>query len=285
VADQTTGAEAGEQPGEEYEQGVDLRTHLPHPARMYDYYLGGKTNFAADREAAEQAIALYPQTRDVARANRAFLGRAVRFAAARGVRQFLDVGTGIPSPGNTNEVAAEVAPDARVVYVDNDPIVLTHARALLAGMDPSRRTRVLLGDLREPATLLAEAGGVLDLDRPVALMLVAILHFIRDEEDPAGLVRELLAPLAPGSCLILSHGTADGIEAELRTGGVDIYRNATAPLVFRTHEEVSGLFAGTDLVEPGLVLAHDWRPEAPGPEPAPPAPLAPTLYAGVGVKP
>jgi SAM-dependent methyltransferase len=265
---------------DDHQQGVDLRTDQAHPARMYDYYLNGKSHFPADRDAAEAAIAAYPQTRDVARANRGFLGRAVRFAAARGIRQFLDVGTGIPSPGNTNEVAGEVAPDSRVVYVDNDPIVLTHARALLAGMDPARRTRVLLGDLREPAALLAESARVLDPDRPVALLLVAILHFIKDEEDPAGLVRELLAALAPGSCLILSHATADGIDAGLRTRGTDIYRNATAPLVFRGHDEVSGFFAGTELVEPGLVLAHDWRPDA-----AAGPPVAPTLYAGVGVKP
>jgi len=248
---------------------------------MYDYYLGGKDNFPADREAAEKVIAALPSARANARANRAFLGRAVRYAASLGIDQFLDIGTGIPSPGNTNEVAAEVVADARVVYVDNDPIVLTHARALLAGMDARRRTSVLLGDVREPEKILQQAGELLDFDRPVCLMLVAVLHFVKDEERPAELVRTLLSALAPGSCLILSHVWREGVDEATAKRAGDVYLSATAPAVGRTRAEIETLLEGVELVEPGLVSVSHWRPDTP---PAPGATPVPILSA-VGLLP
>jgi SAM-dependent methyltransferase len=248
---------------------------------MYDYFLGGKTNFPADREAAEAVIAAYPAMRTAAVANRAWLARAVRFAAGEGLRQFLDIGTGIPTMGNTNEVAHAVAPDAKVVYVDNDPIVLTHARALLAGMEPGDRTSVLQADLREPDAILGNASELLDLGRPVALMLVAILHFLDDADDPAGIVRKLLDALAPGSLLILSHATGDFTDARAITASRAVYQNSTAPFRARGREEVLRFFDGTELVEPGLVQLPWWRPDGPlGPEAA-----SVSSYAGIGRKP
>ncbi|WP_377273066.1 SAM-dependent methyltransferase [Peterkaempfera sp. SMS 1(5)a] len=259
----------------------DLRTDVPHPARMYDYYLGGKDNFPADREAAEAVIKAYPPSRATARANRDFLGRAVRFTADDlGIRQFLDVGTGIPTQGNTNAVAHEVAPDARVLYVDNDPIVLTHARALLAHGDEGQRTQVMLGDLRDPAAVLAEAGKILDLGQPVALMLVAILHFLRDQEKPGDIVRLLMSELPAGSALVLSHATTDFASREAITEGKQIYDQASAPFVPRSGADVMDLFAGLDLVEPGLVQAPFWRPD--GEPPAHAKEIS--LYGAVGVK-
>jgi predicted O-methyltransferase YrrM len=261
--------------------GLDLRTDVAHSARMYDYYLGGKDNFPADRKAAERVIQAYPQARTNARANRAFLGRAVRFAAQRGITQFLDIGTGIPGPGNTNQVAADCVPTARVVYVDNDPIVLTHARALLAGMDAGRRTSVLLGDLRRPAELLERSAPVLDFRQPVALLLVAVLHFIGDEDQPAALVRQLLEPLAPGSCLVLSHVTSDGVVARAVSAGNGAYQASTSPLATRSHAEVVALFDGTEPVPPGVVRVPDWRPEGRPSE----ADDQVAIYGGVGLKP
>ncbi|GJF28015.1 hypothetical protein KNE206_07150 [Kitasatospora sp. NE20-6] len=239
-----------------------LRPEIPHPARMYDYYLGGKDNFPADREAAERALAANPEFRSTARANRAFLQRAVRHVAALGIDQFLDIGTGIPTAGNTHETAQTVTPSARVVYVDNDPIVLTHARALMAGMGHGR-TSVLQADLRDPAAILAapEVGELLDPDRPVALVLAAVMHFLRDEDDPAGVLRTLLDALAPGSHLILSHGTADFIPAEIRDRVTGVYDKATAPLVGRSRAEVEGFLDGLEILEPGVVTVPLWRPE------------------------
>ncbi|MFJ6215478.1 SAM-dependent methyltransferase [Streptomyces sp. NPDC092296] len=272
-----------EQDWREWEGRVlgDLRTDVPHPARMYDYYLGGKDNFPADREAAEAVIRAYPASRITALANRAFLGRAVRHVVGElGVRQFLDVGTGIPTQSNTNEVAHEVAPDARVLYVDNDPIVLSHARALLAHADEGQRTQVMLGDLRDPEAIAAEARKLLDFDQPVALMLVAILHFLRDEEEPGDIVRKLLAPLPPGSALILTHATMDYASQEAVTAGKDVYSRATAPFVPRGRSEVESFFDGMELVEPGLVQAPRWRPDGALPEGSDVI----SLYGGVGVK-
>ncbi|AXI80876.1 SAM-dependent methyltransferase [Peterkaempfera bronchialis] len=272
-----------EQDWQEWEGRVpgDLRTDVAHPARMYDYYLGGKDNFPADREAAEAVIQAYPASRVTALANRAFLGRAVRHVAGElGIRQFLDVGTGIPTQGNTNEVAHEVAPDARVLYVDNDPIVLSHARALLAHADEGQRTQVMLGDLRDPAAITAEARKLLDFDRPVALMLVAILHFVRDEEEPAEIVRALLDPLPSGSALILTHATSDYASREAVAMGKDVYNRATAPFLPRDRQAVEAFFAGTEPVEPGLVQAPWWRPDGEVPKGS----EVISLYGGVGVK-
>ena len=241
---------------------ADLRPEIPHPARMYDYYLGGKDNFPADRAAAEKVLALSPLVRISALANRAFLGRAVRHLAEQGVKQFLDIGTGIPTAGNTHEIAQQADPQARVVYVDNDPIVLTHARALMAGMGRGR-TDVLQADLRDPAGILAAAQvkELLDFDRPMALVLAAVLHFIPDEDKPYAIVGELLAALAPGSYLILSHGTADFIPAEIRDRVTGVYTKATAPLVGRSREKVQQFFGGLDLLEPGVVTVPLWRPD------------------------
>lgn len=242
---------------------ADLRADMPHPARMYDYYLGGKDNFPADREAAERALAANPEFRSTARANRGFLQRAVRFAAGEGIDQFLDIGTGIPTVGNTHEIAQQVNAQARVVYVDNDPIVLTHARALMAGMGRGR-THVLQADLRDPSGILsaAEVREVLDFDRPVALVLAAVLHFLPDEAEPYKIVETLLDALVPGSLLILSHGTADFIPAETRDRVTGVYSRATAPLVGRSREEVRRFFDGLELLEPEVVTVPLWRPEA-----------------------
>ncbi|WP_152626652.1 SAM-dependent methyltransferase [Streptacidiphilus carbonis] len=240
---------------------VDLRTDVPSTARMYDYFLGGKDNFAVDREAAEQVISAFPAILETTRANRAFLGRAVRYAAREGVRQFLDIGTGIPTQANTDQVAHAVAPDARVLYVDNDPIVLRHADALMAQADGRKRTRVLLGDLRQPEQILSEARKLLDFDQPVALMLVAILHFIQDEEKPGEIVRSLVEALPPGSMLILSHATGDFMPDASVEVHRAVYRSATSPFVDRSRAEVAEFFEGLDLVEPGLVQLPWWRPD------------------------
>src|ERR1700761_9439088 len=230
----------------------EIDTGRPHPARMYDAYLGGKDNYRADREAVRQILRRWPEVRLIARANRAFLQRAVRFLAREaGIRQFLDIGTGIPSAGNVHEVAGQVAPDSRVVYVDNDPIVHVHANALLTG---SGTTGIVLADLRDPAAILDHPAlaELIDFTKPVALLLAAILHFIRDEEDPAAIVATLRDSVPAGSYLALSHGTLDvhpASDAEQAAAG---YKSATAPLVLRGHEQVSSFFDGFDLVEPGL---------------------------------
>ncbi|MEV7781675.1 SAM-dependent methyltransferase [Kitasatospora sp. NPDC088351] len=248
---------------DDWEPPTELDTGVPHTARMYDYYLGGKDNFEADRKAAEAAVAAYPALPLLARTNREFLGRAVEFAAGRGIRQFVDIGTGIPAVGSTNEVAQRVAPDARVVYVDNDPIVATHARALLAG-HPAGHTSVIEADLRDPAAILDHPGlrQAVDLDRPVALMLVAVLHFIRDEDGAREIVRTLRDALAPGSALILSHGTPDFASRESAAEGTRIYRSASAPLVLRPRAAIEPFFGDFEFAGPGLVQLPLWRPEA-----------------------
>ncbi|MFJ6378833.1 SAM-dependent methyltransferase [Kitasatospora sp. NPDC092039] len=245
---------------------ADLRPDVPHPARMYDYYLGGKDNFPADRAAAEKALAANPEFRSTARANRGFLTRAVRCVADLGVDQFLDIGTGIPTVGNTHEIAQTARPGARVVYVDNDPIVLSHARALMAGSGPGRTT-VIQADLREPDALLdaVREVGLLDFSRPVGLVLAAVLHFLRDEDKPHQVLATLLDTLPSGSHLVLSHGTADFIPAEIRDRVTGVYDKATAPLVGRSREEVRAFFDGLDLLAPGITTVPLWRPDtAPG---------------------
>ena len=261
---------------------AEIDTSKPHPARMYNAYLGGNDNYPADREAVRQIMRVFPEVRAMALANRAFMQRAVRFLAAEaGIRQFIDIGTGIPSAGNVHEVAGRAAPDARVVYVDNDPIVHVHANALLTG---TGTTGIVLADLREPAAILAHPRlrELIDFTRPVALLLVAILHFVKDEEDPAGIVASLRDALPEGSYLVLSHGTQDFHPP----GGADSaaagYKNATAPLVLRTHEQVSAFFDGFDLLEPGLVQAPLWRPYGRRPRPRELERIG--IYAGVGRK-
>ncbi|HZP51278.1 SAM-dependent methyltransferase [Actinocrinis sp.] len=239
-----------------------IDTSVPHPARMYDYFLGGRDNYEVDRYAAEQVIAVVPEVRDMARENRAFLGRAVRFLAQQGIRQFLDIGTGIPGPGNTGDVARAVNPDARVVYVDNDPIVLVHANALLAGQDP-QRTTVIQADLRDPDAILGHpaTNSVLDFAEPVAILLVAVLHFIMDDEDPVGIVDRLKQVMVPGSYLVVSHGTSD-IDPERAAEAVRTYNRGGARIIARTGEQIRRFFEGLEPVDPGLVQLPLWRPDA-----------------------
>jgi S-adenosyl methyltransferase len=242
--------------------GLDVSA--AHPARVYDYWLGGKDNFAADRDLAERAVAAYPPIRDLARENRKFLVRAVQFAAAQGIQQFIDIGAGFPTTGdlpNTHQAAHQVAPQARVLYVDNDPMVVVHARALLA---VHNRTSTVEGDLRDPESILRnpELRAAIDLTRPVAILLVAILHFVRDEEDPYGIVRTLVEAMAPDSYLILAHGSPDFASREAAAAGKTLYdERATAPLVLRTRAQITRFLDGLELVEPGLVQLPHWRPD------------------------
>jgi SAM-dependent methyltransferase len=253
-----------------------LNVHVPHPARMYDYYLGGKDNFAADREAADKVLAVLPEGRDMAVQNRAFLRRAVRYLARAGIRQFLDIGAGLPTQGNVHEVAAETAGNTRVVYVDNDPIVLAHARALLAECG---HAWVIQADLREPESILTDpvVRDVIDFSQPVAILLVAVLQFIRDSEDPGGIVARLREAMGPGSYLVISHGTQD-FNPELAQRAVSFYEQATAPFVLRHYAEIKSFFGDLELAEPGLVQLPMWRPD--GPLPANAERI--WLYAGVG---
>ena len=258
-------------------------TTKPHPARVYDYLLGGKDNYLADREAAEQILKVAPEFAGNARANRGFLARSVRYLARdRGIRQFLDIGTGIPAAGNTHEVAQEVAPESRVVYADNDPIVLAHARALLTS-SRSGAVDYIEADLRDPEKILARAADLLDFTRPVGLLLVAILHFIPDSHGPAGLVAAYCDALVPGSFLVLSHGTADFHPAEVTDTAAAVYRTGPAELALRPKTAIEAFFDGFTLEQSGVVQAPLWRPDNGGhPEPGELEKIG--IYAGVGVK-
>jgi S-adenosyl methyltransferase len=235
-------------------------TSVAHIARVYDYWLGGKDNFAVDRAAAEQAIAAYPDIVFSVRANRAFLARAVRYLAGEaGIRQFLDIGTGIPASNNTHEVAQSVAPESRVVYVDNDPIVLAHARALLAS-GPHGVTSYLDADLRDTGRVLTAAAGTLDFSRPAAVMLMAILQHVDNADNPCGIVATLLDALSPGSYLVLSHPASD-IEAEAQGKLAERLNQTMAEKVtMRDRAQVARFFDGLELIEPGLVRVPQWRP-------------------------
>jgi S-adenosyl methyltransferase len=256
----------------------------PHPARMYDYYLGGKNHFAADREVAEKLLASVPSGRTGARENRAFLGRAVRYLTAEaGVRQFLDIGTGLPTTNNVHEVAQAAAPSARVVYVDNDPLVLAHARALLPS-SPEGRTAYIQADLRDPTVILTDpvTRDVLDFSQPVALMLVAVLHFMPDEFKPAAAIATLLDALPSGSYLVASHLTAEHDPAG-SAAGMRAYQAAGVPIQLRDSAEFAALaFTGLELVPPGVVLVSEWRPAGMGPRPTA---AEVNCYGGVARKP
>ncbi len=257
--------------------GID--TSRPNPARIYDALLGGKDNFPADRDAAEAILDVAPQARRGARENRAFLQRAVRYLAREaGIRQFLDIGTGLPTQGNVHQIAQAIAPDARVAYVDHDPVVHVHANALLAD---NTTTVAVLADLREPEVILGhpEVRRVLDFTRPLAVLLVAVLHFLRDEEDPAGIVARLRDAMAPRNYVVISHATAD-FHPQVAAKITDVYQQASAPLVLRSHSQIGRFFDGFDLVEPGLVQPASWRPD--GGIPA--SPSAGGFYSGVGRK-
>jgi trans-aconitate methyltransferase len=238
-------------------------TSVANQARIYDYLLGGKDNYEADRAAVDAVLKVAPELGFSARANRAFLGRAVRYLAAdAGIRQFLDIGTGIPTAGNTHQVAQAVAPESRVVYVDYDPVVLAHARALLTSRK-SGATEYIDADLRDTGTILAEAGGLLDFTRPVAVTMLMILHVFPDAEDPYALVARVMDSLPPGSYLAVSHLGADLLESEARQGFDDIVRRqAQQQYIGRTREQMTRFFEGLDLVEPGLVRVEEWHPSA-----------------------
>ncbi len=267
----------------------EIDTSRPHPARMYDYYLDGWDNYEVDRAAAEQVIAVHPQVRLSARANRAFMRRAVREAVRGGIRQIIDIGTGIPTSPNTHEVARESSPDVRVAYVDNDPIVATHAGAKLTNAGGAG---FALADVREPETILRDpvVRGLIDFSEPVALLLVAVMHFVKDEEDPAGIIATLGDALPAGSLLVLSHATEEPYEGyaqgrtdtEARDGVLDVYKNATAALNLRGRAAVEPLFGDFALLEPGLVRVPLWRPD--GPVPGPEELSNTIFYGGVGRK-
>ena len=238
-----------------------LRTDVAHQARMYDYWLGGKDNFEADRKAGDAVNKAFPDTPYGARANRAFLGRMVRYLAGEaGIRQFLDIGTGIPSAGNTHEVAQAVAPESRVVYVDNDPVVLSYAHALLTS-GPRGTTDYIDADLRDTATILEIAARTLDFSQPVAVTLLLILHVISDNEDPYGIVATLMDAVPSGSYLAISHMASD-IEPEKSAAARDAanqlsYQQYTS----RNRAELMRFFDGLDVIEPGLVQLQQWRPD------------------------
>lgn len=255
-----------------------IDTSKPHPARMYDYFLGGKDNYQVDQEAAEQFMKAAPEVREGVLANRRFLLRAVRHVVAEGgVRQILDIGTGLPTEPNVHQVARALAPDTRVVYVDNDPIVSTHSMALLEEPD----TAVVLADLRDPRAVLdhPEVRRLIDFDRPVALLLVAVMHFVSDAEDPGGILATLRDALPVGSWLVLSHATGD-VHQDRRADAAAVYRKATASMNLRPHARILEFFGDFALTEPGLVRVTDWRPEEPA---RPDAPLI-GIYGGVARK-
>ncbi|WP_213450593.1 SAM-dependent methyltransferase [Rhizomonospora bruguierae] len=240
-------------------EGIDLTR--PSVARAYDYWLGGSHNFAIDRDWARQVLAAVPDLRLMAQANRAFLHRAVRFMVDQGVRQFLDIGSGIPTVGNVHEIAQRAAPGSRVVYVDIDPVAVAHSEQILKG-EPG--AAVIMADLRQPSAVLTHRAtrALLDFDRPVGLLLCSVLHAIPDADDPYGMVRELVKPLPPGSYVAISHGTLDDLveEADEMT---ELAGRTTTPITGRPRAEVERFFAGLELVEPGLVWSVLWRPEEP----------------------
>jgi hypothetical protein len=255
-------------------------TSVAHVARVYNYWLGGKDNFAADRAAAKQAMDAFPDIVHSARANRAFLRRAVTYlAGSAGIRQFLDIGTGIPSANNTHEVAQSVAADCRIVYVDNDPVVLAHARALLTST-PEGATDYINADLREADQILAQAALTLDFGQPVAIMLMAILQHISDEHDPYAIVGRLVDAVPPGSYLALSHPAKDIHAAEMAEMAKRLNATMAEKVTFRSQAEVAPFFTGLELLEPGMTNVPDWRPETPEEASSPAA-----LWAGVARKP
>jgi hypothetical protein len=260
---------------------VDLQTDRPHPARVYDYLLGGKDNFAADRAAAHEGMKANPNSLIPPRENRAFLRRVVRYLARdAGISQFLDIGTGIPTSPNVHEIAQEANPRARIAYVDNDPIVLAHARALLTSTEEGA-TEYIDADLRDTDTILDQAAQLLDFTKPVAVTLLAIVHVIPDSDDPHAIVAKVMDAVPPGSYLAISHAGTDLFDEETD----DTFRGVINQMMRqrytpRSREQVARFFAGTDLVEPGLVPVEDWRPE-PGTVDAGKS----SIYGAVGRKP
>ena len=263
---------------------VVIDSSVAHPARRYNYWLGGKDNFAADRESADAIERKFPGMRAGVRANRDVLGRMVRYLAAdAGVRQFLDIGTGLPTADNTHEVAQRIAPDARVLYVDNDPLVMSHARALLTST-PEGITDYIEADLREPDTIMAapQLRAALDLSRPVALMLVAVLHFVPGPDVARGLVRRLLDELPSGSYLAATHFTLDFMPAHEQAAYRQMLESGLSDIYPRDRAEFTALFDGLEMVDPGVVLVSDWRPDGDA-EPVDPSRIS--IWAAAARKP
>ncbi|WP_371827505.1 SAM-dependent methyltransferase [Amycolatopsis sp. WQ 127309] len=262
--------------GERIPEGVDIK--LPSAARVYDWLLGGSHNFDADRVVGERVMAVLPSGRQVAASNRAFLRRAVRYMLDRGITQFLDLGSGIPTVGNVHEVAQALDPACRVVYVDYDEVAVAHSRLILEG---NRDAVVVEADLCRPRTVLADPDvrALLDFDRPIGLLMVAVFHFVPDDLRPAEIVADYRAALPPGSFVALSHLTADHAPREM-AAVADAMRHSRDPMYFRPYSDVAALFDGLELVEPGVVSAPLWHPE-PGIRDAEPD----DVYAGVGRKP
>ncbi|MDW8810605.1 SAM-dependent methyltransferase [Streptomyces scabiei] len=244
---------------------VEIDTSKPHPARMYDWYLGGKDNYPVDEAMGRQMLALDPRVPVMAQVNRAFMHRSTRWLAENGVRQFLDIGTGIPTEPNLHQVAQRVAPDASVVYCDNDPIVLAHAAALLRGT-PEGRTEYLQADVRDPHAIIEGATKVLDLTRPVALSLIALLHFVSDQDGAHTLVERLMSQLPSGSYLVVTHATADFTPEESKAA-TEKLKAAGVTLALRSREEFTRFFDGLELVDPGVEVPHHWHPELGEPVP------------------
>ncbi|MCX4885339.1 MULTISPECIES: SAM-dependent methyltransferase [unclassified Streptomyces] len=257
-----------------------LNTGVAHNARVWNYWIGGKDNYQVDQQVGEQVAGMFPVIRDIARADREFLGRAVRFLAEeRGVRQFLDIGTGLPTADNTHQIAQRIAPDARIVYVDNDPIVLAHARTLLTGT-PEGVTDYVDADVHDPAAILERAAGILDFTKPVAVMMLGILNFVLDTEKAREIVANVMAEVSSGSFLVLTHPTFD---ADLGGAGqipaMKFWNeNATPPITARSGEDIAAFFEGLDLLEPGLVSCSQWRADAGSPTAVP-------QFGAVAVKP
>ncbi len=262
----------------ESEPGLGIDPCQASPGRLNDYMLGGKDNFAADRELVEQLKANAPQLQWIVRENRAFMERAVRYCAEQGIRQFIDLGSGLPSTDNVHDIAMRVDPACRVVYMDKDPMVVVHAQALLAD---GTAIAAIRGDVRKPEEVLGhdDVRGLIDFSRPVAVVMVSILQYVADGDDPAGLVVRYLDAVAPGSYLVVSHATHE-VFPEAAARAEELLRQAALPLVTRTKDEVAAFFAGLELVEPGLVFTAEWRPhnEIEAPERS-------GWYAGVARKP
>jgi O-methyltransferase involved in polyketide biosynthesis len=259
----------------------EIDATVAHAARVYDYWLGGRANFAADREAAQQAVAANPDIVPAVRANRAFLGRAVRHLAGEaGLRQFLDIGTGIPTENNTHEVAQAVARDSRIVYVDNDPLVLAHAHYLLRS-SPEGGCAYIFADLRDPDGIRQQAAATLDAGQPVAVMLVAVLQYVPDADDPYGIVARLMADVPSGSYLAISHPASDVGAGQVAQSMRRYNERAHNPATPRTHDEVTRFFGGLDLLAPGVVQLPEWRPDPGGQQAAAPLPM----WCAVGRKP
>ncbi|WP_431681804.1 SAM-dependent methyltransferase [Kitasatospora sp. KL5] len=256
--------------------GTDLER--PNAARMYDYYLGGSHNFEADRQMARKAVELWPELPQIMRANRAFLRRAVQYLAESGITRFLDIGSGIPTFGPVHEAARAVAPDARVVYVDNDPVAVAHSRLLL---EDDAGCSVVQADLRNTDDLLdrPEVADLLSAGEPVALLLVAVLHFVPDSDDPHKLVAALRDALPPGSALVLSHASLEG-RPDQAGAHQDLYKRTPTPLTMRSRDSIAAFFDGFEPVEPGVVYLPEWHPDAPGT--VGPHPERMTGLAGVG---